>query len=210
VLVARVFEHEKLKRMAAADALPIINALSDYAHPCQALADALTLRDEFGADLTGRTLAFIGDGNNVARSLAMICGKLGANFVLSSPPGYELEQAFQDRIMAQVPSMNFEMTSDPRRAVQDADAIYTDTWTSMGQEAEQERRLAAFKGFALDEDLLAAAPGHAIVLHCLPAKRGVEITNDVMDGPRSRVFQQAHNRLHAQKGLLAQMFDPQA
>jgi ornithine carbamoyltransferase len=127
------------------------------------------------------------------------------NFVLASPPGYELDAAFVDRIMSQVPSMNFEMTRDAQQAVQYADAIYTDTWVSMGQEEEKEHRLKTFAGYCVDEKLLAGAPQHAIVLHCLPAYRGLEIADTVMEGPASRVFPQAHNRLHAQKGLLASL-----
>ena len=202
-IVARVFEHDKLLELAKYGSVPVINALSDQSHPCQALADAMTLIDEFGRDLTGRTVAFVGDGNNVARSMATICGRLGMNFILASPPGYELDRSFADRIMSQVPDMNFEMTRDPVEAVRYADAIYTDTWVSMGQEQEKAQRLAAFASYQVNADLLAAAPSHAIVLHCLPAHRGVEITDEVMDGPQSRVFRQAHNRLHAQKGLLA-------
>jgi len=163
----------------------------------------MTLMDEFGRDLTGRTVTFVGDGNNVARSMATICGKLGMNFILASPPGYELDQTFADRIMSQVPTMNFEMTHDATAAVRYADAIYTDTWVSMGQEAEKAQRQAVFSGYQVNAELLDAAPKHAIVLHCLPAYRGVEITDEVMDGPSSLVFPQAHNRLHAQKGLLA-------
>jgi ornithine carbamoyltransferase len=201
--MARVFEHEKLQELAAHSRVPVINALSDYSHPCQALADAMTLMDEFGRDLKGRTVAYVGDGNNVARSLAVICGRLGVGFVLASPPGYELEQQFLDRIMAHVPGLSFRMTHDPLEAVRNADAIYTDTWVSMGQEDEKSKRLAAFKDFQVNEQLIQAAPKQAIVLHCLPAYRNVEITDAAMDGPRSRVFPQAHNRLHAQKGLLA-------
>lgn len=205
-IAARVFEHEKLVEMSQLASVPIINMLSDFSHPCQALADLMTMMDEFAPeahDLAGRTLAFVGDGNNVARSLAVICGKLGLNFVLASPPGYQLEQAFVDRIMAQVPSVNFELTNDPQAAVRYADAIYADTFVSMGQEQEKKTRLQAFADYQINDELLAQAPDHAIVLHCLPAYRGIEITDDVMDGPRSRVFPQAHNRLHAQKGLLA-------
>lgn len=200
---ARVYEHETLLEMARHSTIPVINALSDLTHPCQALADALTMMDEFGRDLSGKTLAFVGDGNNVARSLATISGKLGMNFVLASPPGYELDQPFIERIMSQVPSMNFEVTRDPQEAVRFADAIYTDTWVSMGQEADSQRRKAAFAEYQVNQALLDVAPRHCIVLHCLPAYRGMEITDDVMEGERSRVFQQAHNRLHAQKGLLA-------
>ncbi|MFA9478404.1 ornithine carbamoyltransferase [Phycisphaerales bacterium AB-hyl4] len=205
-IAARVFEHEKLEQMARHGDKPVINMLSDYTHPCQALADVMTMIDAFAPDthdLTGRTLAFVGDGNNVVRSLAAICGRLGMNFVVASPGGYELEQAYVDRIMADSPNMNFDMTRDAKQAVRDADAIYTDTFVSMGQEAEKQTRLRAFEDYRLTESLLAEAPDHAIVLHCLPAYRGVEITDEVIDGPRSRVFPQAHNRLHAQKGLLA-------
>jgi ornithine carbamoyltransferase len=202
-ILARVFEHHKLTDLAAVSPIPVINALSDESHPCQALADALTMFDEFGPDLAGRTMAFVGDGNNMAVSLAELCGKLGMSFVLASPPGYELEQAAADRIMAREPAMNLEMTHDPIDAVHFADVIYTDTWVSMGQESQAATRKAAFKDFQVNAKLLAQAPPHAIVLHCLPAYRGVEITDDVLDGPRSRVFPQAHNRLHAQKGLLA-------
>jgi ornithine carbamoyltransferase len=202
-IAARVFEHDKLVQMRQYSTVPIINMLSDFSHPCQALADVLTLMDEFGPDLAGRTVAFVGDGNNVARSVARICGRFGMNFILASPPGYALEPDLADRMMAEVPGMRFEMTEDPRAAVRDADAIFTDTFVSMGQEEEKAVRLTAFKAFQVNSDLLAAAPKHAIVLHCLPAYRGVEITDEVMDGPRSRVFPEAHNRLHAQKGLLA-------
>lgn len=202
-IAARVFEHEKLEEMRRYSTHPVVNMLSDWSHPCQALADIMTMIDEFGRDLTGKTLAFVGDGNNVARSLALICGKLGMNFILASPPGYALEQEFADRVMADVPTMNFEMTNDPQAAVRYADAIYADTFVSMGQEEEKQIRLDAFANYQINANLLAAAPDHAIVLHCLPAYRGIEITDDVMDGPHSRVFPQAHNRLHAQKGLLA-------
>ena len=221
-IAARVFEHEKLAEMRRWSDVPVINMLSDWSHPCQALADVMTIIDELappaqkpetdGSDATcrasaralqNRTLAFVGDGNNVARSLAVVCGRLGMNFILASPPGYELEQDFVDRIMGQVPSMNFELTSDPRAAVRYADAVYADTFVSMGQEDDEQARLHAFRNYQVNDALLAEAPSHAIVLHCLPAHRGVEITDAVMDGPRSRVFPQAHNRLHAQKGLLA-------
>ena len=202
-IAARVFEHQKLVEMADHASVPIINMLSDETHPCQALADVMTMIDALGRDLRGRTLVYVGDGNNVAHSLAVICGKLGIDFTMATPPGYELPQAYVDAIMADVPTMNFQMCHDPVQAVRQADAVYTDTWVSMGQEDEKQKRLAAFTGFQLNEELLAKAPSHAIVLHCLPAYRGVEITDAVMDGPMSRVFAQAHNRMHAQKGLLA-------
>ncbi|MBL4699708.1 MAG: ornithine carbamoyltransferase [Phycisphaeraceae bacterium] len=203
-LAARVFEHKVLTQLAEHATIPIINALSDYSHPCQALADVMTIIDEFGReDLNKRTVAYIGDGNNVALSLASICGKLGMRFVIASPPGFELDSSFVDRIMAQQPDMDFELTADPMRAVHDADVLYTDTWVSMGQEEEHEKRKLAFKGYQITQAMVDDAPEHAIVLHCLPAHRGWEITDEVMDGPRSRVFPEAHNRLHAQKGLLA-------
>jgi ornithine carbamoyltransferase len=202
-IMARVFEHQKLVDLAAHSTIPVINALSDYSHPCQALADAMTMMDEFGRDLKGRTLAFVGDGNNVAHSLAVMCGRLGMNFVLASPPGYEITREVTDTIMSYCPDLNLEITSDPEDAARYADALYADTWISMGQEAEAKVRKAAFENFQINDELLARAPKHCIVLHCLPAYRNIEITDSVLDGPFSRVFPQAHNRLHAQKGLLA-------
>jgi len=202
-IAARVYDHNNLVEMARHATVPVINMLSDTAHPAQALADAMTIMDEFGRDLSGKHVVFVGDGNNVARSLAMICGKLGAAFTLASPPDYALDQAFADRVMAACPGMDFTMCHDPFQAVRYADAIYADTFVSMGQEEEKAKRLKVFKDYQINEKLLAEAPSHAIVLHCLPAYRGVEITDAVMDGPQSRVFPQAHNRLHAQKGMLA-------
>lgn len=202
-IAARVYSHDNLVEMAEHATVPVINMLSDVAHPAQALADAMTVMDEFGRDLGGKHIAFVGDGNNVARSLAMICGKLGAAFTLASPPDYALEQEFADKVMTACPGMDFTMCHDPFDAVRYADAIYADTFVSMGQEEEKVKRLEVFKDFQVNEQLMAQAPGHAIALHCLPAYRGIEITDAVMDGPQSRVFQQAHNRLHAQKGMLA-------
>ena len=202
-IMARVFEHDKLVELAEHSAVPVVNALSDYSHPVQALADAMTMMDAFGRDLTGRTLAFVGDGNNVARSLAVMCGKIGMNFIIAAPPGYDLDQPFIESVMTSMPRMNFETTHDAHEAVHHADAIYTDTWVSMGQEQEKQQRIETFSPYQVNAALLGAAPDHAIVLHCLPAYRNLEITDEVIDGPRSRVFQQAHNRLHSQKGLLA-------
>lgn len=201
-IAARVHNHDHLVEMAEHATIPVINMLSNAAHPAQALADAMTIMDEFGRDLSGKHVVFVGDGNNVARSLAMICGKLDAAFTLASPPDYALEQEFADRVMTACPGMDFTMCHDPFQAVRYADAIYADTFVSMGQEEEKAKRLDIFKDFQVNEKLMAEAPGHAIALHCLPAYRGVEITDGVMDGPQSRVFQQAHNRLHAQKGML--------
>ncbi len=202
-IMARVYEHQKLIDLATHSTIPVINALSDESHPCQALADVMTMMDEFGRDLSGRTLAYVGDGNNVARSLGMICARFDMNFVLASPQGYELAPQMVEHIRSQTPGMKLDMTHDPVEAVRHADAVYTDTWVSMGQEAESAKRREAFKDYQINDQLIAAAPSHAIVLHCLPAYRDVEITSAIIDGSRSRVFPQAHNRLHAQKGLLA-------
>jgi ornithine carbamoyltransferase len=202
-IMARTFEHEKVTGLAKWASVPVINGLTDYSHPCQAMTDLMTLEEKFGGNLKGRTLAFIGDGNNVARSLAVACGKFGMRFVLASPPGYELPQDDVDQVMARVPEMDFTITHDPAEAVESADAVYTDTWVSMGQEEEKERRIKDFAGFHIDEKLMAAAPKHAVVLHCLPAYRGLEISEGIMEGPQSLVFPQAENRLHFQKGLLA-------
>ena len=202
-IMARTFEHEKVVELARWSKVPVINGLTDYSHPCQAMADLMTLMEHFGHDLKGRTLAYVGDGNNVARSLAVACGKFGLKFVLASPGSYSLPRDDVDRIMSHVPDLDFVVTDDPEDAVRDADAIYTDTWVSMGQEAEKARRVKDFAGFQVDEKLLALAPRHAVVLHCLPAYRGLEISEAAMEGGQSLVFPQAENRLHFQKGLVA-------
>ncbi len=205
-IIARVFEHEKLSEMAEFGSVPVINALSDMSHPCQALADVMTIMDEFGPDLKGRTVTYVGDGNNVTRSLAAACVRLGAKFIMCGPDGYELPAADVEAVASGEFASLYHVERDPEEAVAEADAIYTDTWVSMGQEAEADRKRKAFYGYKIDEALVEKAPSHAIVLHCLPAYRNVEISDGVMDGPRSRVFPQAHNRLHAQKGLLAWMY----
>src|SRR3954453_22413357 len=207
-IMARTFEHEKVTSLAKWANVPVINGLSDYSHPCQAMADLMTLQERFG-ELKGRTLAFVGDGNNVARSLAVACGKFGMRFVLACPQSYQLPQADEDQIMSVNPDMDFEVTDDPVAAVRGADCVYTDTWVSMGQEDEKARRVKDFAGFGVDDELLKAAPAHAVVLHCLPAYRGLEISDAVMEGPRSLVFPQAENRLHFQKGLVAVMMGGQ-
>jgi ornithine carbamoyltransferase len=201
-IMARVFEHQKILNLAKWATVPVINGLTDYNHPCQAMADLMTVREKFG-DLSGRTLAFIGDGNNVARSLCIACGKLGVRFILAAPAGHELPADDVDRIKSQIPRLDFQATHVPADAVREADVIYTDTWVSMGQEAEKQRRIREFAGFTVDEALLSAAPNHAIVMHCLPAYRGLEISDAVMESKQSVVFDQAANRLHFQKGLLA-------
>jgi len=209
-IMARVLNHESLSRMAAVVRVPIINGLSDLAHPAQALADVLTMIDEFSPGdvegIKGRGLAFVGDGNNVARSLAVICAKLGMRFSICSPPGYELDPEWVDDVpgkSATHTGAEVRICKDPVEAVLHADAIYCDTFVSMGQESERTQRLRVFARYQVNQELLSQAPARAIVMHCLPASRGVEITGEVMDGPRSRVFKQAHNRLDAQMGLLA-------
>ena len=186
----RVFEHDKLVRMAAASSVPVVNLLSDDAHPVQALGDLLTLRQRLGS-LDGRTLAYVGDGNNVCRSLMAAAARAGLGMRVATPPGYEPPA---DGVT--------ELTHDPTEAVKDADAVYTDVWASMGQEEEADRRRRDFAGFTVDDDLMARAAPDALFLHCLPAHRGEEVAASVIDGPRSVVWQQATNRLHAQRGLL--------
>ena len=200
-LVLRVYKHETLDGLAAHSSIPIINALSDRSHPCQGLADLLTIRELFGTE-KGRSVAFVGDGNNVARSLAVGCGKLGVNFVLACPEGYGFDDRFKADYAAKVsPSVPKEI-HDPAAAVKGADVIYTDVWTSMGQEAEREERLKTFAPFQVNAALLAKAKPTCKLLHCLPAHRGEEVTDDVIDGPASAVFQQAGNRMHTQKAVL--------
>lgn len=208
-IMARVFEHQKLIDLAKYTSVPVVNGLSDSTHPCQALADFLTVMDEFGRDLKGRTLAFIGDGNNVARSLASLSARLGVNFTLAAPKGYELDAPFLDGLRRAHPAVKVTLTADSFAAVKNADVVVTDTWVSMGQEAQAQEKRAAFANYQVNAKLMDAAPTHAIVLHCLPAYRGYEISADVIDGPRSRVFPEAHNRLHAQKALLAMLMGGQ-
>lgn len=200
-IVLRVFKHGTVMEVAEHATVPVINGLSDTSHPCQALADVLTLQETAG-DVAGKTIAFIGDGNNVARSLAVLCGKLGINFVLARPDEYGFPADFVKNYTNQVGQHLPTETTDPVAAVRSADVIYTDVWTSMGQEAEREERLRVFAPFQVNAALLKKAPKHARVLHCLPAHRGEEITADVIEGPASVVFQQAGNRMHAQKAVL--------
>jgi ornithine carbamoyltransferase len=205
-IMARTFAHQHILDLARWASVPVINGLSDYNHPCQALADALTIQEHKGK-LKGLRVSYIGDGFNVANSLLHICTKLGAHFTISSPKGYELTpdavklgQAFARETGARITLLN-----DPREAAKGADVIYTDTWTSMGQEAEAAKRREAFRGYQVNHEMLALAQPDCIVMHCLPAHRGEEITDAVMDGPHSVVFPQAANRLHAQKAILAHL-----
>ncbi|HJT76736.1 MAG TPA: ornithine carbamoyltransferase, partial [Gemmataceae bacterium] len=200
-VVLRTFSHHTVETFAAHAGCPVINGLSDYYHPCQALGDLLTLQELF-PDVAGRTLVFVGDGNNVARSLAVGCGKLGVRFVLAAPDGYGFDEPFLEAYRRQVAGGQILQNGEPSHAVGQADVIYTDVWASMGQEGEREERRQRFAAYQVNENLLALAPPHARVMHCLPAHRGEEVTDAVLDGARSVVFQQAGNRMHAQKALL--------
>ncbi len=200
IVAARVFAHTVVERMAALDLVPIVNMLSDDAHPLQALADLLTMRREFG-ELEGRTVAYVGDANNVARSLALGAGLSGMHFRIASPVGYGFSDRDADRIATA--GVEIEVVDRPEDAVAGADAVYADTWTSMGQEAEAEQRRRAFEGFQVDERLMELAGVDAIFLHCLPAHRNEEVTDAVLDGPRSRIWAQAANRMHAARGAMA-------
>lgn len=200
-IVCRTKSHDTLEALAAASTVPVINGLSDASHPCQALADIYTLRQHVGR-VRGLTLAFVGDGNNVARSLAMVSALLGMRFVLAAPEGYQFGQDFLDHVQRIAPDAVIEQTTDPREAVRGAAVVYTDVWASMGQEQEREQRHKVFRPYQVNAALMAEAP-EAIFMHCLPAHRGEEVTADVIDGPQSVVIQEAANRLHVQKGLIA-------
>jgi len=202
-IVARVFQHRHVVELAKNSRVPVVNALSDYLHPCQALADLWTVKERLGR-WDGVKLAFIGDGNNVARSLGFLCAKLGVRFALVGPRGYGFDEAYLRRLRRSTVSRGFKLETgtDPKRLLRGADAVYTDVWTSMGQESEREQRRKAFAPYQLNARILRHAKPQAIVLHCLPAHRGEEITDEVMDGPQSAVYDQAENRLHTERALL--------
>lgn len=205
-IMARVFDHAHVLELAKWSSIPVINGLSDYNHPCQGMADALTILEEFGS-LKGLNVTFVGDGNNVAVSLLHICAKLGANFTLASPEGYDMipEAIELGKKIARESGSSVNFQRDPHAAVKNAHVIYTDTWTSMGQEAETEKRKAVFPPYQVNKQLVSEADKDVIVLHCLPAHRGQELTDEVADGEHSRIFPQAHNRLHAQKAVLVKL-----
>jgi ornithine carbamoyltransferase len=201
LIAARVFDHLTLTRLAAVVDVPVVNMLSDRSHPLQAFADALTMQQCLG-ELAGRTLAYVGDFNNVARSLAEVAAMLGMHIRLACPHGYDATLAELERFqLLGAPSV--EQSARPSEAVVGAHAVHTDTWVSMGQEADKDQRRQAFEGFTVDESLMAEADPQAIFMHCLPAYRGLEVTAAVIDGPQSVVFQQGHNRLHAARGVMA-------
>jgi ornithine carbamoyltransferase len=209
-IMARVFDHDHILQLAEYSRVPVINGLSDYNHPCQGITDVFTIWEKLG-DLKGLKLAYVGDGNNVAVSLLFATTKLGMDFAIGNPPDYDLpaEAMALGRQFAQESGSQIAATHDPVEAVTDADIVYTDTWTSMGQEAEQAKRAAVFPPYQVNDSLLAHARPDAIVMHCLPAHRGYEITDEVADGPQSVLFAQAENRLHAQKGILALLMSGQ-
>jgi ornithine carbamoyltransferase len=206
-IMARVFDHQHVLDLAKWSEKPVINGLSDYNHPCQGLADALTIYEHYRSRVEGLKVVYVGDGNNVALSLMHVCAKLGMNFTIANPPGYDIMPPAIElaRKFASESGSNLEFLKDPHAAAKDADVIYTDTWTSMGQEEESKKREAVFPPFQVNTKLLQMAKPSAIVMHCLPAHRGQEITDEVADGPESLLFPQAHNRLHAQKALLVKL-----
>jgi ornithine carbamoyltransferase len=202
-IVARVFAHQAVIELAAASRVPVINGLSDWAHPCQALSDMMTLQEHFGS-LAGLKLAYVGDANNVARSLLNACAKLGISYSIASPKGYEMNSAVVEfgGALARGSGAQLTMSNNPADAVRDADAVYTDVWTSMGQEAERAEREKAFVGYQVNAELMRHAKPSAVVMHCLPANRNLEIAGELVDSPQSLIFQQAENRLHSQRVLL--------
>jgi ornithine carbamoyltransferase len=201
-IMIRTFAEQKVRELAEHSTVPVINGLSDADHPCQALADLLTLKERWGG-FAGRRLVYVGDGNNVANALASACAKVGPAFAAATPAQYRPCPDYLARVRAGSPGAVIELYTDPFEAVRGADAIYTDTWVSMGQEAQAAEKPAALAGYQVNAKLVAAAKPDAVVMHCLPAHRGQEITDEVIDGPRSVVIAQAENRLHAQKAVLA-------
>jgi ornithine carbamoyltransferase len=201
VIAARVFEHSVVERLAAAVDVPVVNMLSELSHPLQALADALTMQQLLG-DLTERTVAWVGDYNNVARSLGEVCALSGMHLRFACPRGYDAADAELERL-ALLGAASVTQSGRVVEAVDGADAVHTDTWVSMGQEGDKQERITAFESFTVDETVMSKAASGAVFMHCLPAYRGLEVTAAVIDGPQSAVFQQGHNRLHAARGVLA-------
>jgi ornithine carbamoyltransferase len=206
-LMARVFEHDHVLQLAQWSDIPVVNGLSDYNHPCQGMADALTIQEKFGK-AKGLTVAYVGDGNNVAVSLMHVAAKLGWNFTIGSPEGYDItpKAVSVAQEIARETGSKLTFVRDPHEAVKGAHVLYTDTWTSMGQEEETAKREKVFPPYQVNEQLVSEADKDVIVMHCLPAHRNHELTDEVADGPHSVIFPQAHNRLHAQKAILARLF----
>lgn len=208
VLVVRAKKHATVDEIARHARCSVINGLTDESHPCQALADLFTIREQFG-ELKGLTLAWVGDGNNVVRSLVRGCGHTEVRLAVATPPGYELDAKFVADARRQFPNLDLVTTHDPLEAVRDASAVYTDVWASMGQEAERAKRLKDFADYQVNGRLMRAAPSDAIFMHCLPARRGEEVTDEVIDSPQSVVVTQATNRMHVQKGILVWLLGAQ-
>jgi ornithine carbamoyltransferase len=208
-LMVRTFAHDTIREWARHATVPVINGLTDLAHPCQALADLLTVRERFGR-LAGIALAYVGDGNNVAHSLMLAAARTGVHMRVATPAGYapRAEIVARARADAEAAGGTVTLTHDPKEAARDAHVVYTDVWTSMGQESAEDRRRHDFAGFQVDAALMGQARPDAVFMHCLPAHRGQEVSAEVMDGPRSVVFDQAENRLHAQKAVLVRLLAP--
>lgn len=206
LLVCREHAHQTVEELARHSSCPVINGLTDLAHPCQALADLFTL-GELPAGPRPLKLAFVGDGNNVSRSLAIACSKLDIAFTLAAPENYQLEDSLIERLRRENPGCQLQQTTSPQEAVQEASAVYTDVWSSMGFEAEADRRNRDFTAYQVNAKLMSFAPSDAVFMHCLPAHRGQEVTDDVIDGPQSIVVQQAANRMHLQKGLMTWLLE---
>lgn len=205
-IMIRTYEHEEVEELAAYAEIPVINGLTDLLHPCQAMADLLTVLEHKGK-LEGLKLAYVGDGNNMAHSLLLACSKMGMHVAVASPRNYQPQAEIVTQALenAKVHGSTVLVTTNPKAAVEDADIIYTDVWVSMGQEEEREKRLEIFKPYQVNADLVAEAAKDAVIMHCLPAHRGEEVTEDVLEGPQSVVFAQAENRLHMQKAILAKL-----
>jgi ornithine carbamoyltransferase len=201
-IVVRAKSHQTVVEMARHATCSVINGLTDEEHPCQALADLFTLQERCGS-LARKKLAWVGDGNNVARSLAFACDRTGMQFAMATPPGYEFTKDFQKQLAAGAPQLQWTKGNDPVKAVEGATAVYTDVWASMGQESERATRKRDFGAYQVNAALMRHAPADAVFMHCLPARRGEEVTDDVMDGPQSIIVDQAANRMHVQKGVLA-------
>ncbi|HTX91143.1 MAG TPA: ornithine carbamoyltransferase [Anaerolineales bacterium] len=208
ILMARVFSHDHVLELAKWSSIPVINGLSDFSHPCQAMADALTIQEKFGKG-KGLNISYVGDGNNVAVSLMQIAVKLGWNFTIANPDGYAMPAEPVDacKKVAALSGSKLTFLRDPHEAVRKAQVIYTDTWTSMGQEEESAKREKVFPPYQVNARLVGEADKDVIVMHCLPAHRNHELTDEVADGPHSVIFPQAHNRLHAQKAVLARLLE---
>jgi len=206
-LMARTFDHNHVLELAKWSEIPVVNGLSDYNHPCQAIGDALTIQEKFG-NAKGINVTYVGDGNNVAVSLMHVCAKLGWNFTIASPEDYDLspESVGIAKDISEETGVELRFMRDPHEAVKGAQVIYTDTWTSMGQEEETAKREKVFPPYQVNAGLVSEANKDAIVMHCLPAHRNQELTDDIADGPQSVIFPQAHNRLHGQKAILAKLF----